>query len=57
MVTSKNYHNLDRLTGISSSSSLFSSSFNYAYNSANQRTSITNADNSRGFKATTTSAT
>ncbi len=48
MTTTKAYDYLDRLTSISSSSSSsFSSSFNYAYNSANQRTSVTNADKSR----------
>ncbi len=48
MRTTKAYDYLNRLTSISSSSSSsFSSSFNYAYNSANQRTSVTNADNSR----------
>jgi RHS repeat-associated protein len=39
---------LDRLQGISSSSSSsYSSSHTYAYNSANQRTAMTNADQSR----------
>ena len=48
MTTSKSYDLLNRLTRISSSSSSsFSSSFDYAYNAANQRTAVTNADNSR----------
>src|ERR1043166_1564664 len=48
MSTTKAYDNLNRLTGISSAPSAASAvSFNYAYNSANQRTAITNADNSR----------
>ncbi len=46
MTTTKAYDYLNRLTSISSSSS-FSSSFNYGYNNANQRTSVTNADKSR----------
>jgi len=40
-------HGVNRLTGISSAPSASSAvSFNYAYNSANQRTSVTNADGS-----------
>src|SRR5206468_12859699 len=46
MVTRKGYDNLNRLTSISSSNSTLGlfSSFAYAYNSANQRTAVTNAD-------------
>ncbi len=47
MVTTRSYDNLNRLTTIQNSvsgSNVTSSS--YAYNSANQRTSVTNADNS-----------
>jgi RHS repeat-associated protein len=48
MTTTKSYDNLNRLTSISSAPSASSVvSFNYAYNSANQRTGVTNADNSR----------
>ena len=49
MVTRKSYDNLNRLTSISHSNSVLGkfSSFDYAYNSANQRTSVTNADGSR----------
>lgn len=49
MVTTKNYDNLNRLSSISSSSSQLPTpvSFAYAYNSAKQRTAVTNADNSR----------
>src|SRR5213592_2412704 len=48
MTTTEAYDNLNRLTGISSAPTADATlSFNYAYNSANQRTSITNADNSR----------
>ncbi|MDR3574548.1 MAG: RHS repeat-associated core domain-containing protein [Anaerolineaceae bacterium] len=45
MMTTKTYDHLNRLTGISSSSS-FSSSFSYAYNTANQRTKDTLVDGS-----------
>jgi hypothetical protein len=45
MVTTKQYDFLNRLTQISSPLAL-SSAFNYAYNSANQRTSRTNSDSS-----------
>jgi len=44
LVTTKSYDNVNRLTASVSSSV---ASFGYAYNSANQRTSITNLDNSR----------
>jgi len=49
MVTLKNYDKLNRLTLIKSTNSTVGviSSFAYAYNSANQRTGATNADNSR----------
>ncbi len=48
LTTTKSYDNLNRLTQISSVPSADSTvSFNYAYNSANQRTSVTNADSSR----------
>jgi len=48
MTTTKQYDNLNRLTSISSSPSSSSSiSYAYAYNGANQRTAITNADNSQ----------
>jgi RHS repeat-associated protein len=50
MTTTKQYDLLNRLTGISSfggaSSASPISSFNYQYNSANQRTLVTNVDNS-----------
>jgi RHS repeat-associated protein len=47
MLTTKNYDNLNRMTSISSSPSGGSAiSFAYAYNLANQRTSVTNADGS-----------
>jgi hypothetical protein len=45
MTTTKQYDYLNRLTGISSSG-ISSSSFNYAYNTSNQRTLATNVDNS-----------
>ncbi len=44
--TTKAYDYLNRLTNIASSSSSFSSAFAYQYNSANQRTSVTNVDGS-----------
>ena len=48
MTTTKSYDNLNRLTQISSAPSADSTvTFNYAYNQANQRTAVTNADNSR----------
>jgi YD repeat-containing protein len=48
MTTSKSYDLLNRLTNIVSSGTGFQPvSFAYAYNSANQRTGITNADNGR----------
>ncbi len=49
MTTTKAYDYLNRLTAISSLNSQPSTinSFAYAYNSANQRTSVTNADKSR----------
>ena len=48
MVTTKSYDYLNRLTSISSVPSVGSAvSFNYSYNSANQRTSVTNAENAR----------
>jgi YD repeat-containing protein len=48
MTTTKSHDLLNRLTGISSVPSASAAvSFNYAYNSANQRTAVTNADNSR----------
>jgi len=48
MTTSKTYDFLNRLTNIVSSGTGFQPvSFSYQYNSANQRTSITNADNAR----------
>ena len=48
MTTTKTYDNLNRLTRISSVPSVSSVvSFDYAYNSANQRFAVTNADNSR----------
>ena len=42
MAVSKSYDNLDRLTSVSAGST---ASFNYGYNAANQRTAMTNADN------------
>jgi len=49
MVTSKTYDNLNRLVGIETLNAQPSTinSFTYAYNSASQRTAVTNADNSR----------
>jgi RHS repeat-associated protein len=48
MTTSKYFDFLNRLTQISSVPSASSAvSFSYAYNSANQRTGLTNADNSK----------
>ena len=49
MTTTKNYDYLNRLTSISSAnpSSVVLDSHAYAYNSANQRTAVTNTDNSR----------
>jgi RHS repeat-associated protein len=48
MTTSKSYDNLNRLTSISSAPSADATvSFGYAYNTANQRTAITNADSAR----------
>jgi RHS repeat-associated protein len=46
MTTSKSYDNLNRLTSISSSNATPAvlDSHGYAYNNANQRTSVTNAD-------------
>jgi RHS repeat-associated protein len=46
MTTTKQYDLLNRLTNISSASSLLSSSFTYAHNSANQRTRRTEQDSS-----------
>jgi YD repeat-containing protein len=47
MATTKQYDYLNRLTGIQSGTGISPvSSFNYAYNSANQRTQVTNSDNS-----------
>jgi YD repeat-containing protein len=47
MTTTKQYDYLDRLTGIQSGTGISPvSSFNYAYNTANQRTLVTNVDNS-----------
>jgi len=49
MTTTKNYDLLNRLTSISSVPSgagILPASFNYAFNSANQRASVTNADSS-----------
>lgn len=47
MTTTKNYDYLNRLTGISSTPSADAAvNFDYQYNSANQRVSMTNADNS-----------
>ncbi len=48
MTTTKNYDLLNRLTGISSAAGGSNVAvFNYAYNAANQRTTITNVDSSR----------
>ena len=48
MTTTKNYDLLNRLTGTTSAAGGSNVAvFNYAYNSANQRTTITNVDNSR----------
>ncbi len=48
MTTTKSYDNLNRLLAVSNTPSADSViSFNYAYNNANQRTAVTNADNSR----------
>lgn len=47
MTTTKAYDNLNRLSAIASSSSSSSFSSSYQYNLANQRTAVTNADNSR----------
>ena len=48
LTTTKSYDNLNRLTAISSSGTgILPVSFNYAYNNANQRTSVTNADSAR----------
>jgi len=49
MTTAKAYDYLNRLTGITNAnaSSLTLDSRSYAYNSANQRTAVTNTDNSR----------
>src|SRR5438876_8902146 len=48
MTTTKSYDNLNRLVTISNLPSAdLALSFNYAYNSANQRTSVTNSDGSR----------
>src|SRR5208282_6915132 len=48
MTTTKAYDNLNRLTSISAAnaSSVVLDSHGYAYNSANQRTSVTNVDGS-----------
>jgi YD repeat-containing protein len=43
MTTTKQYDYLNRLTGIASAPA---SSFNYAYNAANQRTQVTDTDSS-----------
>ena len=48
MTTSRQFDGLNRLTAISSVPSASSAiSFAYAYNAANQRTAVTNADNAR----------
>jgi len=48
LTTLKQYDYLNRLTQISNGPSADTSiTFNYAYNSANQRTAVTNSDNSR----------
>jgi RHS repeat-associated protein len=47
MVTTKSYDYLNRLTSVgSTANSAAVASFGYQYNSANQRTAVTNADNS-----------
>ncbi|MDB6067534.1 MAG: type secretion protein Rhs [Pedosphaera sp.] len=48
MTTTKSYDNLNRLSGITNVNASLAvlDSHNYAYNSANQRTQITNTDNS-----------
>gem|GEM_PF-881523 len=46
MTTTKTYDNLNRLTQISSVGAGSPITFNYSYNTANQRSSVTNADNS-----------
>jgi RHS repeat-associated protein len=47
MTTTKSYDNLNRLTAIQSAAGVSPvASFNYANNTANQRTSVTNTDNS-----------
>jgi RHS repeat-associated protein len=53
MTTGKTYDYLNRLTGIQSvnTQQVVLSSFGYAYNAANQRTSITNADLARWVDA------
>lgn len=44
MTTSKQYDDLNRLTGLQSSAGVLPvAAFNYSYNPANQRTSTTNA--------------
>ncbi len=48
MTTTRQYDKLNRLTQISSVPSASSAvNFNYAYNNANQRTAVTNTDNSK----------
>src|SRR5207249_6911740 len=48
MTTTKKYDNLNRLLAITNAPSTDSVvAFNYAYNAANQRTSVTNADGTR----------
>ena len=44
MTTTKQYDNLNRLQSVSSSSASSTASSSYSYNTANQRTSVTNAD-------------
>lgn len=46
MTTTKSYDYVNRLTGISSTSSVAAASFGYTYNSANQRTRVDEADGS-----------
>jgi RHS repeat-associated protein len=46
MTTTKSYDYVNRLTGISSTSAVAAVSFAYAYNSANQRTRVDEADGS-----------
>jgi len=48
MVVSKSYDNLNRLLAVSNAPAALSQppAFNYQYNSANQRTAVTNGDNS-----------